>query len=442
MLPATHYKPGKYPPPGNLYPRFGDSGQLPPQFRSGGEHLQAMLHRKKGMTDILAQRAAEAFPQAAAAGEGRFEDAVSVSSEGTISDDEGPAGGGPPGAQAPPQAAGGRDVERPVGERGPPPPGGQEQAVRHEVAGQEASQNPMESDEIPPPPAPSGDHPADAARVRYGGWLARESVARDTPVPEEDPVPFPAMPEVVAQPAPVAQPVAAPMRVVSGPSAVPRLPNPALSGMPLMEHLFGRGAAATRGLPSAVKAGRQASPPALPDDHPAAVMGARAARAIEKASGSASRRIGALGEAALAGAGQLAPMAAGGVAGMKTFMGSAAHGAHASLMDAIEHTPVPQIAKEHSAPIRRGRNATPPPIPPEHYPTGEQILEALKGDARALRDRVMLHPTYVEAIHGFLGDALQGLRGTLRDAAMRRPLDGMSPAELAQLLSKLGGLKK
>ena len=429
MLSVPPHKPGKY-PPSNLYPRFGASGTLPPQFRKGNEHLQAMLDRKKGVTDILAQRAAKSFPSASIAasqppteaagggGGGGYEDAVSISSEGTVSGDDKPGGGGgqPPGGQAQPQA------------------------VRQEAARQEASPNPVGSpDEIPPPP-PSSDPPAEDAPVRYGGWLAaRELAARATPVPEDEPTPLPDMPEVVAQPAPVA----APMRVVSGPSdAVSRLPNPELSGMSLMEHLFGRGAAATQGLPSAVKAGRQASPPALPDDHPAAVMGARAARAIGKASGSASRRIGALGEAALAGAGQLVPMAAGGVEGMKTFMGSAAHGAHASLMDAIEHTPVPQIAKEHTAPIRRSRNATPPPIPPEHYPTGEQILGALKGDVQALRDRVMLHPTYVEAIHGWLGGALKGMRGTLRDAAMQRPLDGMSPAELAQLLSKLGRLKK
>ena len=56
MLPAPHYKPGKY-PPSSLYPRFGDAGSLPPQFRKGNEHLQAMIARRKASTQLLADRA-------------------------------------------------------------------------------------------------------------------------------------------------------------------------------------------------------------------------------------------------------------------------------------------------------------------------------------------------------------------------------------------------
>ena len=57
MLPASPYKPGKY-PPSSLYPRFGDSGTLPPQFRrSGNEHLQAMIARRAASQKLLADRA-------------------------------------------------------------------------------------------------------------------------------------------------------------------------------------------------------------------------------------------------------------------------------------------------------------------------------------------------------------------------------------------------
>ena len=56
MLPVTSYKPGKY-PPSNLYPRFGDAGSLPPQFRKQNEHLQAMIARRKATTQLLADRA-------------------------------------------------------------------------------------------------------------------------------------------------------------------------------------------------------------------------------------------------------------------------------------------------------------------------------------------------------------------------------------------------
>ena len=53
MLPVPPYKPGKY-PPSNLYPRFGDSGTLPPQFRQQNEHLQAMIARRKASQQLLA----------------------------------------------------------------------------------------------------------------------------------------------------------------------------------------------------------------------------------------------------------------------------------------------------------------------------------------------------------------------------------------------------
>ena len=66
MLPVTPYKAQKY-PPSNLFPRFGNAGSLPPQYRRGGnEHLQAMLARRQASQKLLADRAP---PQAERPGE-------------------------------------------------------------------------------------------------------------------------------------------------------------------------------------------------------------------------------------------------------------------------------------------------------------------------------------------------------------------------------------
>lgn len=159
----------------------------------------------------------------------------------------------------------------------------------------------------------------------------------------------------------------------------------------------------------------------------------------------ATKGAGVVGEAVATGAEQVAPLATAGVSSMKHFMESAAHGAHASvssLMDAVENMPIAQATKAHTAPIRRSRNATPPPIPPEHYPTAKEIMGLFKDDLDALRSRIAIHPTYLEAIQGWLGDALKGLRGKMRTTALRQPLDGLSPQQLAELLAKLGQLKK
>ena len=69
MLPVPPYKPGKY-PPSNLYPHFGDSGTIPPQFRQQNEHLQAMIARRKATQQLLADRAP---PQAERPGEEYFD---------------------------------------------------------------------------------------------------------------------------------------------------------------------------------------------------------------------------------------------------------------------------------------------------------------------------------------------------------------------------------
>ena len=185
-------------------------------------------------------------------------------------------------------------------------------------------------------------------------------------------------------------------------------------------------------------------------------MGSHTAGAIGHAAGAAAKGVGALGAVATKGAGvvgeavatgaeQVAPLAAAGASSMKHFMESAAHGAHASvssLMDAVENMPIAQATKAHTAPIRRSRNATPPPIPPEHYPTTKEILGLFKDDLDALRSRIIIHPSYLEAIKGWLGDALTGLRGKKRSTALQQPLDGLSPEQLAELLAKLGQLKK
>jgi hypothetical protein len=71
MLPVPPYKPGKY-PPSNLFPRFGDSGTIPPQFRQQNEHLQAMIARRKASTQLLADRAP---PQAERPGGEQYYDA-------------------------------------------------------------------------------------------------------------------------------------------------------------------------------------------------------------------------------------------------------------------------------------------------------------------------------------------------------------------------------
>ena len=57
MLPVTPYKAQKY-PPSRLFPRFGDAGSLPPQYRRGGnEHLQAMIARRQASQKLMADRA-------------------------------------------------------------------------------------------------------------------------------------------------------------------------------------------------------------------------------------------------------------------------------------------------------------------------------------------------------------------------------------------------
>jgi len=72
MLPVTPYKALKY-PPSNLFPRSGDAGSLPPQYRRGGnEHLQAMIARRQASQKLLTDRAA---PQAERPGE-VFHDAM------------------------------------------------------------------------------------------------------------------------------------------------------------------------------------------------------------------------------------------------------------------------------------------------------------------------------------------------------------------------------
>ena len=70
MLPVTPYKAQKY-PPSRLFPRFGDAGSLPPQYRRGGnEHLQAMIARRQASQKLLADRAP---PQAEVPGEQYFD---------------------------------------------------------------------------------------------------------------------------------------------------------------------------------------------------------------------------------------------------------------------------------------------------------------------------------------------------------------------------------
>jgi hypothetical protein len=71
MLPVPPYKPGKY-PPSTLFPRFGDSGTIPPQFRQQNEHLQAMIARRKASQQLLADRAP---PQAERPGGDQYFDA-------------------------------------------------------------------------------------------------------------------------------------------------------------------------------------------------------------------------------------------------------------------------------------------------------------------------------------------------------------------------------
>ena len=70
MLPVSPYKALKY-PPSNLFPRFGNAGSLPPQYRrASSEHQQAMLARRQASQKLLADRAP---PQAEVPGEQYFD---------------------------------------------------------------------------------------------------------------------------------------------------------------------------------------------------------------------------------------------------------------------------------------------------------------------------------------------------------------------------------